>query len=66
VPSAEVDDAIRWAARRGGWVLDRTYIGKRFAGLLGQARAGRWGPGETVVFWHTGGTPSLFVPGGAP
>lgn len=66
VPSAEGDDAIRWAARRGGWVLDRTYTGKGFAGLLGHAAAGRWAPGDTVAFWHTGGVPSLLAPGGAP
>jgi 1-aminocyclopropane-1-carboxylate deaminase/D-cysteine desulfhydrase-like pyridoxal-dependent ACC family enzyme len=66
VPTAEGDEAIRWAARHGGWVLDRTYTGKGFAGLLGHASAGRWDPDDTVVFWHTGGAPALFTPGGAP
>lgn len=66
VPTPEADDAIRWAARHGGWVLDRTYTGKGFAGLLGHATRGRWGEGDTVVFWHTGGAPALFTPGGAP
>lgn len=65
-PTAAGDEAIRWAARHGGWVLDRTYTGKGFAGLLGHAAEGRWGPGDTVVFWHTGGAPALFAPGGAP
>ncbi|MGH9084276.1 MAG: pyridoxal-phosphate dependent enzyme, partial [Acidimicrobiales bacterium] len=66
VPTSEGDDAIRWAARHGGWVLDRTYTGKGFAGLLGHAAAGRWGPADTVVFWHTGGAPALFTTDGAP
>jgi D-cysteine desulfhydrase len=66
VPTPEGDDAIRWAARHGGWVLDRTYTGKGFAGLLGHAAAGRWGPADTVVFWHTGGAPALFTTDGAP
>lgn len=66
VPTPEGDEAIRWAARHGGWVLDRTYSGKGFAGLLGHAREGRWSEADTVVFWHTGGTPALFTPGGAP
>lgn len=66
VPTPEGDDAIRWAARHGGWVLDRTYSGKGFAGLLGNATEGRWNAGDTVVFWHTGGAPALFTPGGAP
>ena len=37
VPTAAGDDAIRWAAATGGWVLDRTYTGKGLAGLLGNA-----------------------------
>lgn len=65
VPSSEGDAAIRWAARRGGWVLDRTYTGKGFAGLLGMASAGRFGVGDDVVFWHTGGQPAVFTKGGS-
>jgi 1-aminocyclopropane-1-carboxylate deaminase/D-cysteine desulfhydrase-like pyridoxal-dependent ACC family enzyme len=65
VPSDAGDAAIAWAARHGAWVLDRTYAGKAFAGLLGQAEAGRFAPGATVVFWHTGGVPAVFAPGGA-
>jgi 1-aminocyclopropane-1-carboxylate deaminase/D-cysteine desulfhydrase-like pyridoxal-dependent ACC family enzyme len=66
VPTQDGDTAIRWAARRGGWVLDRTYTGKGFAGLLRLDAAGRWGSGDDVVFWHTGGQPAVFAPGGAP
>jgi 1-aminocyclopropane-1-carboxylate deaminase/D-cysteine desulfhydrase-like pyridoxal-dependent ACC family enzyme len=66
IPSDAGDEAIRWAARHGGWVLDRTYSGKGFAGLLGNAATGRWGRGDEVVFVHTGGAPALFATGGAP
>jgi 1-aminocyclopropane-1-carboxylate deaminase/D-cysteine desulfhydrase-like pyridoxal-dependent ACC family enzyme len=66
VPSRTGDEAIAWAARHGAWVLDRTYAGKAFAGLLGQAGEGRFAPGSTVVYWHTGGVPSVFAPDGAP
>jgi len=66
VPSEAGDEAIRWAAVHGGWVLDRTYSGKGFAGLLGNAATGRWGRGEEIVFIHTGGSPALFATGGAP
>ena len=66
VPSEAGDAAITWAARHGGWVLDRTYAGKGLAGLLGRAEEGRHGPGDTVVFWHTGGQPAVFAPDGAP
>jgi 1-aminocyclopropane-1-carboxylate deaminase/D-cysteine desulfhydrase-like pyridoxal-dependent ACC family enzyme len=65
VPTAAGDAAVTWAARRGAWVLDRTYTGKAFAGLLGHAEQGRFAPGSTVVFWHTGGVPAVFAPDGA-
>ncbi len=57
------EEGIRWAALHGGWVLDRTYTGKGFAGLLGNAAGGRWGPGDEVVFIHTGGLPAVFAEG---
>lgn len=60
------DEAIRWAALHGGWVLDRTYSGKGFAGLLGNAATGRWGARNEVVFLHTGGLPAVFATDGAP
>lgn len=65
-PTRAGDDAVRWAARNGGWVLDRTYTGKGCSGLLGAAAEGRWGPGDDVVFVHTGGLPAVFTTGGAP
>ncbi len=64
VATDAADDAIAWAARHGAWVLDRVYTGKGFAALLGLAARGRWGAGQDVVFWHTGGLPSVFAPGG--
>ena len=66
VPTRAGDAAIRWAARHGGWVLDRVYSGKGFAGLVGNAEAGRWPVGSDVIFIHTGGSPALFAPEGAP
>jgi len=66
IPSADGDNAITWAARRGGWVLDRTYTGKGFAGLLGNAGDGRWNAGDDVVFIHTGGLPAVFAADGVP
>ena len=66
IPTEAGDAAIRWAARHGGWVLDRVYSGKGFAGLLGNAAAGRWPAGSDVVFVHTGGMPAVFAPDGAP
>ena len=64
VPTEAGDAAIRWAARHGGWLLDRTYSGKGCSGLLGLAGEHRFG--SDVVFIHTGGWPALFAPDGAP
>ncbi len=61
VSTAAGEEAIRWGALHGGWVLDRTYSGKGFAGLLGNAATGRWRPGADVVFLHTGGLPAVFA-----
>ncbi len=66
VPTEDADAAILWAARTGGWVLDRVYSGKGFGALLGMARAGRWVAGDAVVFVHTGGLPAVFSDHGAP
>ena len=54
-------EAIQLLARTEGVVLDPVYSAKGMAGLIADARAGRVeGP---VVFWHTGGGPSLFAAG---
>jgi 1-aminocyclopropane-1-carboxylate deaminase/D-cysteine desulfhydrase-like pyridoxal-dependent ACC family enzyme len=66
IPTDAGDEAIRWAAARGGWMLDRTYSGKGLSGLLGLAAEGRFAEDSDVVFIHTGGWPALFAPGGAP
>lgn len=66
VPSDAADAAIRAGAAIGGWVFDRTYTGKGFAGLVGNAAGGRWPRGSDVVFVHTGGIPAIFADGGWP
>ncbi len=54
-------EAIRLLALTEGVVLDPVYSAKGMAGLVADARAGRLdGP---VVFWHTGGGPSVFAAG---
>ena len=61
VPTDEGAAAIDWAARRGGWLMDPTYSGKGFSGLLGLVDEGRWNGEDHVVFVHTGGWPALFA-----
>lgn len=55
----EIFEAIEWAARMEGIVLDPVYTGKAFAGMLAKIRAGEIAPGSKVVFWHTGGLLNL-------
>jgi L-cysteate sulfo-lyase len=62
-PTQACEDAIRLLARTEGIFLDPVYSGKAFAALLDWLRVGRFSPSETVVFWHTGGTPALFATG---
>ena len=59
IPSEEGNRAIEYLARREGIFLDPIYSGKAFAGLLHMARNGEID--GRVCFWHTGGTPTLFV-----
>ncbi len=70
IPADAGDEAIAWAATRGGWLLDRTYSGKGMSGVLGMAAGGEFEPTagdeSAVAFIHTGGWPALFAPGGAP
>ncbi|MFC9972359.1 D-cysteine desulfhydrase family protein [Spirillospora sp. NPDC127200] len=61
VPTPEMAEAVRLFARTEGVLLDPVYSGKAAAGLVGLVRAGVIGADETAVFWHTGGSPGLFV-----
>jgi len=60
-PDATTDEAIHLAARLEGFALDPVYAGKGMAGLIGLARAGRFGRDEAVVWIHTGGVPGMFA-----
>ncbi|HXY38210.1 MAG TPA: pyridoxal-phosphate dependent enzyme [Vicinamibacteria bacterium] len=60
-PSPAGDSALTRLARSEGILLDPVYTAKAFAGLLGEAAGGRFGPHAPVVFVHTGGLPALFA-----
>jgi D-cysteine desulfhydrase family pyridoxal phosphate-dependent enzyme len=53
--------AILRLARTEGLLVDPVYTGRAAAGLLDLASKGAFRTGETVLFWHTGGTPGLFA-----
>lgn len=59
VPSQAGMAAIERLAREEGIFLDPIYSAKAFAGLEDGVKGGRI-EGKTL-FWHTGGTPSLFA-----
>jgi D-cysteine desulfhydrase family pyridoxal phosphate-dependent enzyme len=52
-------EAIQLTARQEGLLLDPVYTGRAMAGLIDLIRRGEFGKGETIVFWHTGGTAAL-------
>lgn len=59
VPSMETWDAIHLMLHREGIVLDPVYSGKAFFGLLHMVD--QLGMQGRILFWHTGGMPSLFT-----
>ncbi len=54
-------EAISMFARYEGVLLDPVYTGRAAAGLIDLIRKGFFDPTDTVLFWHTGGTPALFA-----
>ncbi len=56
---AEIE-AIWLFARTEGLLLDPVYTGRAAAGLVDLIQKGTFRPEESVLFWHTGGTPAIF------
>ncbi|KGO34475.1 cysteine desulfhydrase [Desulfobulbus sp. Tol-SR] len=57
-------EAISLTARLEGILLDPVYTGRAMGGLIDLIRNGEIGPRDTVLFWHTGGSPALFAHAG--
>jgi D-cysteine desulfhydrase family pyridoxal phosphate-dependent enzyme len=53
-------EAIRLFAMNEGLLLDPVYTGRAAAGMIDLIRQGFFREQDTVLFWHTGGTPALF------
>lgn len=60
-PTPGMIAALRLVAESEGLLLDPVYTGKAMAGLLDLIERRRFGSGDSVVFWHTGGAPGLFA-----
>lgn len=54
-------EAIELFARHEGLLLDPVYTGRAAAGMIDLIRQGYFTQDNTVLFWHTGGTPALFA-----
>lgn len=54
-------EAVRLFARQEALMLDPVYTGRAAAGLIDLIRQGYFPKGDSVLFWHTGGAPTLFA-----
>jgi len=61
IPGQLEKESIQLFARHEGLLLDPVYTGRVAGGMIDLIRDGFYSPDETVLFWHTGGTPSLFA-----
>jgi len=61
VPDDRTIEAIFMVGKAEGLILDPNYTGKSMSGLIGELRAGRIDPDETICFIHSGGLPQLFA-----
>ena len=61
VIGAAEKEAISLTAKSEGILLDPVYTGRAMAGLIDMIRTGKFTRNDNVLFWHTGGAPSLFA-----
>ena len=54
-------EAVQIFAKYEGLLLDPVYTGRAAGGMIDLIRKGFFKPDEKILFWHTGGTPSLFA-----
>ena len=54
-------EAVQLFAKFEGLLLDPVYTGRAAGGMIDLIRKGFFSPGETVLFWHTGGSTALFA-----
>lgn len=54
-------EAIHLFASLEGLLIDPVYTGRAAGGMIDLIRRGEISKKETVLFWHTGGTPALFA-----
>ncbi|MEW6654003.1 MAG: D-cysteine desulfhydrase family protein [Bacteroidota bacterium] len=52
--------AIKLLAEKEGVLVDPVYTGRVFGGIIRMIENKEFSKDETILFWHTGGAPSLF------
>lgn len=57
-------EGVQLLAQQEGLLLDPVYTGRAMGALIDLIRWGAFTRGQSVLFWHTGGTPALFAYGG--
>lgn len=55
------NEAISLTAKFEGILLDPVYTARAMSGLIHLVRSGKFEKNDKVLFWHTGGAPSLFA-----
>jgi len=53
-------EAVKLLGKHEGILLDPVYSARAMGALIDMIRRGEFTGGDTVVFWHTGGIPSVF------
>ncbi len=54
-------EAIRLCSQLEGLLIDPVYTGRAMGGMINLIRKGFFTADDSVLFWHTGGTPALFA-----
>ena len=54
-------NAIRDLAQHEGILLGPVYTARAMGGLISLIQKGYFRKDQTVLFWHTGGTPEVFA-----
>jgi D-cysteine desulfhydrase len=53
-------DAIKLLAKTEGIIVDPVYTGRAFGGMIDLINRNEFTKGQNILFWHTGGIPSLY------
>lgn len=61
VVGPQENEAIALTAKYEGILLDPVYTARAMSGLIHLIRSGKISKSDEVLFWHTGGAPSLFA-----